>query len=215
MKSLLLILAVFIGMHESSYCRDHNLSAALSDVKNIQYGITAIDAEIKYSGSPVAMVKWDDNLGNNLLFIAEIGDNFNGDVRSKELFVYHFITGRSGNEQLWKIYDYIGDCPVDLTLEFINESLAITDLDNDGVGESSFAYRMSCKGDVSADDMKLMMHEGEKKYALRGSMNLIINGLELEKGSMIVDPSFKNGPPEFLQFAKAHWSKFKAEKSGE
>ncbi len=185
------------------------------DVKNIEYGIRTIPADIIYSGTPVAMVTWEDKSGKNLLFVTETEENFNGDIRSKELYAYHFIIGEKGSKQVWKMYDFIKECPVDLTLAYINESLNITDLDNDGIAESSLIYKMSCTGDVSADGMKLIMHEGEKKYALRGSMNLIMNGQELEKGSMKVDPSFNSAPDEFLEFAKGQWSKFKTEKIGE
>ena len=115
---------------------------------------------------------------------------------------------------MWKINDFVKDCPVDLTLEYIDRSLVITDLDKNGIGESSFLYKMSCKGDVSSDDMKLIMHEDKNKYAIRGSMDLKMNGQELEKGSMKTDPSFDKAPPEFLEYARKQWNIFKTENVG-
>lgn len=215
MKIILIILSILsAGYASKSECLvKKNISS--EDVRNIEYGIKIIPSEISYSGTPVAMVTWEDKSGNNLLFVTETEEKFKRDERTKELYAYHYFTGATENKQLWKIYDYIKDCPVDVTLSYINESLRITDLDNDGTGESSFLYKMSCKGDVSADALKLIMHEGEKKYALRGSMNLIMNGQNLEKGSLKVDPSFNSAPDEFLEFAKVQWSKFKTEKIGE
>ena len=180
----------------------------------IKYGKGNIPDDIKYSGSVVAKAEWKDRLGSNILFITETSENSNEDTRSKELFGYHYITDNSGNIQLWKINDFVKDCPVDLTLEYIDRSLAITDLDKNGIGESTFLYKMSCKGDVSADDMKLIMHEDKNKYAIRGSMDLKMNGQELEKGSMKTDPSFDKAPPEFLEYARKQWNIFKTENVG-
>jgi hypothetical protein len=61
--------------------------------------------------------------------------------------------------------------------------------------------------------MKLIMHEGVTKYAIRGTMLL-----ETPQGSygdeMKVDASFDGAPKEFLPYAKDEWNKFKTEKLG-
>ncbi|MBK8552395.1 MAG: hypothetical protein IPL53_15535 [Ignavibacteria bacterium] len=185
------------------------------DIGHIQYGIMTVPPEMKYAGSVVVMAQWKDRSGSNVLFITETAENSNEDNRSKELFGYHYVTDDEGSRLLWKINDFVKDCPVDLTLEYIDKSLVITDLDKNGIGESSFLYKMSCKGDVSADDMKLIMHEGANKYAIRGVMNLVMEGQELEKGSMKVDPSFDKAPETFREFAKDQWGKFRTEKVGD
>jgi hypothetical protein len=185
-----------------------------TDLGYIKYGIGKVPEDINYQGSVVAMAKWDDKLGSNIVFITETAENSNEDTRSKELYGYHYLSDNSGNVQLWKINDFVKDCPVDLTLEYLDKSLLITDLDKNGIGESCFLYKMSCKGDVSADDMKLLMHEDKNKYAIRGSMNLMMNGKELEKGSMKVGPSFGNAPEEFLDYAMKQWNRFNTENVG-
>ena len=190
---------------------DSNPGAGLGYV---QYGIRKLPGEIEYTGSVISMAQWKDRLGLNILFITETAENSNEDTRSKELFAYHFLDDDPGSRLLWKINDFVKDCPVDLTLNYIDKSLTITDLNNNGIAESGFLYRMSCKGDVSADDMKFIMHEGDKKYAIRGSMNLEMNGEELEKGRMELDPSFKSAPKKFLEFAESQWNKYKTDKIG-
>ncbi|MEO8446466.1 MAG: hypothetical protein ABI528_03175 [bacterium] len=159
----------------------------------------------------VASVQWTDNLGDNLIEVIETDVSWNGDKRTKELYAYHYITNAGEKKQLWKVYDFIKDCEVDVTLNYIDGSLIVTDLNNDGISETIFMYRMSCKGDVSNDDMKLIMHEGSKKYAIRGSMNLIMNGQSLQQGSMKVDGAFDNAPESFLDLAKEQWNKFNTE----
>jgi hypothetical protein len=67
---------------------------------------------------------------------------------------------------------------------------------------------MACKGDVSPDDMKLIMHEGENKYAIRGTMLLKITGEKPYGGEMKIDASFDKAPEEFVEFAKSQWKKY-------
>lgn len=193
----------------------NNTNQISTDLGYIKYGISKVPESIQYSGSVVAMAQWDDKLGSNIVFITESAEISNEDTRSKELYGYHYITDNSEYVRLWKINDFIKDCPVDLTLEYTDKSLIITDLNQNGIGESSFLYKLSCKGDVSSDDMKFIMHEDKNKYAIRGTMNLVMNGQELEKGNMKVDPSFDNAPLEFLEYAKKQWNKFKTENVGD
>jgi hypothetical protein len=84
-------------------------------------------------------------------------------------------------------------------------------MDNNGIAENTFLYKMSCKGDVSPDDMKLIMHEGASKYAVRGSMILEMDGQKYG-GEMKPDASFDKAPQEFLPYAIDQWNKFKTEK---
>ncbi len=182
---------------------------------NIDYRISEVPPGLKYIGKVVAMAKWKDKSGNNLLFISVTDVKSEGVVKDNKLFAYHYILHVQKNKQLWKIYDLINDCPADVTLDYIEGSLIVTDLNKNGIGENSFLYKMSCKGDVSADELKLIMHEGERKYAIRGTMNLVMNGQDLEKGNSKIDASFDKAPAGFREFAKDRWNKFKTEKTGE
>lgn len=183
-----------------------------SGLTNIEYGISKLPPALKdYDGNVVAMAKWEDKLGTNVLFITETEER-GGENRHKELYGYHYIISNKENKLVWKINDFIKDCPVDITLSYIEKSISITDLDKNGIGESSFLYRMACKGDVSPDDMKLIMHEGETKYAIRGIMKLQIAGEETTGGEMKIDASFDKAPKEFADYAKEQWNKFVFEK---
>jgi hypothetical protein len=72
---------------------------------------------------------------------------------------------------------------------------------------------MSCKGDVSPDDMKLIIHEGETKYAVRGSMLMELEGKKYG-GEMKLDPAFDKAPAGFSDYAKEQWKKFETDKVG-
>lgn len=167
----------------------------------------------KVNGIPVAYAGFRDSLGMNHLVITETELENTGDgVASKYLYAYDFAEGEP--EVLWKINDFIKDCMVDVTLEYIDNSLSVTDLDKDGVFETAFLYKLSCKGDVSPDGLKLIMHEGPVKYAVRGVMDLDVTGYGLEKGEMVIDQSFSKAPLEFREYAIERWNKFKLERIG-
>lgn len=183
-------------------------------IKNLTYETGTLPASVKYDGKLVAGAKWEDNNGLNVLIITETPEKTqSGEERMKELFAYQYVIDGESSRQLWKVNDFIKECPLDITLSYMPKSLTITDLDNNGIAENTFMYRMACKGDVSPDDMKLIMHEAGSKYAIRGSMLLELAG-EKYGGEMKIDASFDKAPKEFLDHAKAEWTKFKNEKVG-
>ena len=191
-------------------------TAIPSKLSEIDYNISEIPDDIlkKVEGKVVASARFNDSKGRNIILVYESEQQSGNDgSASKNLFGYHFISGKE-SLLLWKINDYIRQCEVDVTLEYIENSLAITDLDDNGTGESSFLYKLSCKGDVSPDDMKLIMHEGDKKFAIRGTMDLDVTGYGFEKGNMKVDDSFNSAPSVFKDYAIKRWNKFKLERIG-
>ncbi|HMQ78250.1 MAG TPA: hypothetical protein PKE39_05610 [Ignavibacteria bacterium] len=183
-------------------------------IKNISYEPGKLPASVKYEGKIVAGARWEDKNGQNVLIVCETDEKTSGDNRSKELFAYQYILNGEDAKQLWKVNDFIKDCPVDVMLSLIPKSITVTDINKDGIAENTFLYRMSCKGDVSPDDMKLIMHEGENKYAIRGERILLMDGKKYG-GTMNTDPSFNKAPSGFFAYAREQWKKFETEKAGE
>lgn len=183
-------------------------------IKNLVYEPGKIPPSVKYDGKIVAGAKWEDKNGQNLLIVCETEVKSKGDERSKELFAYQYIINGEDSKMLWKVNDFVKDCPLDITLSLIPGSISVTDINKDGIAENTFLYRMACKGDVSPDDMKLIMHEGETKYAIRGQMLLIMGG-EKYGGEMKTDPSYNKAPSGFFAYAREQWKKFETEKAGE
>ena len=175
-----------------------------------------IPSEISYSGSIVTGKRWADNNGENILILTKTkirtkpDEYYQETLSSSELYGYHYVRSGDRYKLLWKINDFIKDCEFDLTLDFINNSLTITDLDNDGVAESTFLYKMACRSDVSPAGLKLMMHENDNKYALRGNMYINIQGYK-EGGSYKIDNAFYSAPDVFLDYAKEQWRDFSHE----
>ncbi|UWY30401.1 hypothetical protein N4T20_10790 [Flavobacterium sp. TR2] len=178
---------------------------------------TQFPASIKYEGFIKNAVRWKDKLGDNIVITTETGYHINKKFTHEtegsdaELFAYHFIA--SGNEvkQTWRVYDYISDCPVDIVASFVKNTFQVTDLDKNGIAETWLMYKTVCHGDVSPSDMKIIMYEGNTKYAMRGENKVAVgiddNGKkQFEGGEYKMDENFKKGSKAFKEFAEKLWS---------
>ena len=86
-------------------------------------------------------------------------------LKEEELFVYHYSITSDNVTLLRKVYDFEKDCgDYDLFLEFIDHSIQVTDLDNNHIGEITFAYKKACISDVSPLGLKLMILENGNKF---------------------------------------------------
>jgi hypothetical protein len=188
----------------------------IEGITDLKYDAKEYEKELKFNGKITASAQWKDKNGLNVIIITETKQEENRKSEydysvSKKFFAYGFIM-KDKFEQEWMIQDFIDNCQVDLTLSYIPKSLSVTDLNNNGIAETTFLYKMSCKGDVSPNDLKLMMHEGKDKYAIRGETILKIQNEKPYGGSMKVDKSFDNAPKEFVDYAKKEFKKFQEEK---
>lgn len=130
--------------------------------------------------------------------------------RSRELTVTHL----AGKKEVWHAKDFVTKCEFDLTLELIEGSIQVTDLDADGEPEISFLYRTACRSDVSPLTVKLLMYEGATKYALRGESRERVGEHELAGGEFKADPAFDRAPRSFVEFAGAQWKTLVVEAAG-
>ena len=199
MKLPFLILTIYFL---SAFAVKAQVSISKLDVKTLP-------KEIKYEGRIRSAISWKDKDGSHILITSETGVHVNKkfkhieDGRDAELFAYHFLMKDETPTQIWKIYDLVQDCVLDLMASFTNDVPRVTDLNHDGIAEVWLVYKRGCFGDVSPREMKLIMYEGTKKYALRGEEKLIMD--KTYGGSYKFDEAFTQGPKEFLKFAKQLW----------
>ena len=177
---------------------------------------TQFPSSIKYEGFIKNAVRWKDKSGDNIVITTETGYHINkkfvheNDGSDAELFAYHFIVSGNETKQTWKVYDYISDCPVDIVASFVKNTFQVTDLNKNGIAETWLMYKTVCHGDVSPCDMKIIMYEGNTKYAMRGENKVAVgiddNGKQqFEGGEYKLDENFKKGPKVFKEFAQKLW----------
>jgi hypothetical protein len=206
-------------------------AAAPHQVQLLPFDPQALPREIRYPGKVVAGARWLDKEGQNLLLLCETGpfpspvppqsrQNPYGERGwAAEVHGYHYVKVKGKYRLLWKMYDLVAICPYDLVATFLPKSLTITDLDGNGIAESTFLYKLGCRSDVSPVPLKLIMHEGKAKYALRGKT--MVPGINPDGtpgkigGQKSLDPGFRHAPQVFRDYALRQWHTFVQEKFGD
>jgi hypothetical protein len=201
-----------------------------------------IPKAIVFDGKLIEAKKWADKNGDNILLITRTGPyrtadstqsyNESGNV---ELHANQYLIKNGSIFNLWQTSEIISDCITDMWMEVFPNSTSITDLDKNGVTETTIVYRYSCRGGVDPSTMKVFLHEGRRSYCLQGEMYLEYEIGKLDKsnfefnlrnitnkeaqkysshpytlnyGRYLDDLDFKNSPPEFLSFAKSKWIEY-------
>lgn len=219
--------------------RLNKLPLQLPKVEPVKGTAADIPATIKLKGKVQEVWKWTDNLGENLLITTVVvpyddkgKDQDEEDGKTGELYAFQYAKKEADYKQIWMITDAEKVCPFDISCEFIKNAAVVTDLDQDGVAETTVQYKLACRSDVSPALMKLVMHEGQTKYALRGVMwygspeekfTVTENDANLETlpgykktddeyyktwGRYESEKEFATAPPEFLKHARQQWMKF-------
>lgn len=168
--------------------------------------------EIAFEGNLKEIIKLKDLNGEHLILITETGEMPSKNIIEHEnetdyrIFAYDFLFDKNENKykQNWKIQDFISNCEFDLMMGFLKNTFKVTDLNKNGIAEIWTMYSMTCTSDVSPSEMKIIMYEGIKKFALRG--NSIVNlGTEKIGGDFELDNSLTKAPQEIREFALKMW----------
>ena len=77
---------------------------------------------------------------------------------------------------------------------FTSGSVAVRDLDENGIGEVSVGWTFRCGGEDAASDAKLVLLDDGSKYILRGRGVVGRAG----SGGFVPDPRPRSWPEEFL-----------------
>lgn len=179
--------------------------------------------EIAFEGKIKDLSQWQDKDGAHIMVTTETGIYASTKFKHEnegldaELFAYHYLFNTKENKYklAWKVYDYISDCPVDIEVSFIKNTFQVTDLDHDNTAEVWMMYHKVCHGDVSPYEMKIIMYEGNQKYAMRGENKIQVSETEFIGGDYKLDNAFVKGPEAFQNFAKKLWNKNVLQKFGE
>jgi hypothetical protein len=161
----------------------------------------------KVRGNIKQFMRWTDHLGDNYLVLT-VTDEIKSPAKTsdKELFGYHFIRKDS---LIWQLNDFEKACSFDNIVEFRNGATKITDLDNNGLSEIWIMYSLACTSDASPRTLKLIMYQGNKKYAIRGTSQPAKNMTdEKNGGKYILSKEFESLPQSFKDFAQKLWARY-------
>ncbi|MCU0333752.1 MAG: hypothetical protein MUF62_01740 [Chitinophagaceae bacterium] len=174
-------------------------------------------AAIPYKGQPVALLTWQQPDGTHYLSLcsSSITEDEEGS-RSQYLYALHAIVSGDSVAVVWKMQDYVQDCPVDVVCRWVDISgkkttpsfVQLTDLDSDGEPEIWLLYRTACHGDVSPADQKLLMYDGAQKHALRGTTKLQVGSTLKMGGDYKADAAMLAAPAALRARASQLWQQF-------
>ncbi len=184
-----------------------------AQIKTTHLTADKLPKEIVYDGKLKDAIHFKDKQSEHYVLTTETGIYKNNkfkhenDGSDAELFAYHYILNAGKPTETWKVYDNIVDCDVDLEAKFIKKTLQATDLDKDGIAEIWLMYKTVCHGDVSPCTMKIIMYEGQEKYAMRGENKVQFSEKEYQGGKYKFDKAFFFAPAVFRNFAEKLWKK--------
>lgn len=181
-------------------------------IKTVPVDKKKIPQSIHYSGHVIDAVQYTDAEGQHLMITTETGnvdvkDEYGASQQKADVFAYNYTIKGSQCTLAWQMHDFTIECPVDTKANYIPNTFAVTDLNNDGKAEVWLMYVTSCRGDVSPASMKIIMHEGTKKYAVRGENKVKLSDKEQYGGRYTMDEAFKTGPGIFREYAVQLWKK--------
>lgn len=166
-------------------------------------------------GKIVAQKRFTDSLGDHAVVITETGvydatpqpGEYSDGNRSVDLHAVALLQTPQGWKVEWRLKDFVHDCDVDLDAHYLPGSLYISDLDQNGLSEVSFAYTLlECTGDVSPYALKFILREGDQKFAIRGHTQIPPHiSPYAQGGDTHFDASWKTAPPAFGEYARRVW----------
>lgn len=174
---------------------------------------TDLPKHLKYAGEFIDAIHWHDSLGENVVIRSHTGiyqtqADIDSGTNSAALFAYRYLVKGDSVELGWKMTDFVKSCELDITANFLEEALVITDLDKDNIAEVWLIYQKACRGDVSPAEMKILMYEENKKHAMKGVRRIQISEKEILGGEYSFGAAFQKGNAVFRQYAKKLWKQF-------
>ena len=175
----------------------------------LEFDGSQLPDDIQYKGDIVMGERWNDQMGENFLILTETEtretDQEGEPALSANLYGYHFAINNGETALLWEIEGAETNCLWDLTLNHIPRSLTITDLDKDGLAESTFLFLRACRSDMSPASLKLHMHEGRESYSLSGKT--VLDG-EIPDPLYTPNPAYETANEAFKTYADEQWKAF-------
>jgi hypothetical protein len=161
----------------------------------LDFDLKALPPQVKFRGKIITGARWRDLRGENILLLTQTG-KFptrgkcpEGRCFDAALYAYHYVKHGNSVSLLWRLTDAQRHCPFDLYAGLFHGSLAITDVDSDGIGQRTFVYKLSCRSDVSPARLKLIMLRERRSMLSREPRNYRM-AMVAEKWSLI-QPSTK------------------------
>lgn len=173
----------------------------------VQLKDLALPAGLEVNGEVDTVLHWTDREGEKYLVISELtkGEFFSEGYQAQLWASCHLVMDDDGLETLWEIKEFnqeIWEAPA-----YINRSVRLSDVDEDGIGETLFLYEIAPDG-LDPSIVKLMFHVKGQKYAIRGQLAAEAESFA-DQEEKNFDPSFSELAPELKDYASQQWDDYR------
>ena len=124
----------------------------------------------------VSIHTWYDADGSNyLILLQRVVNKAHSEFATAtvaEVIAHRYTLNEDKAERVWQVFDHIEPCGLDWVAQFSSPPFSLTDLNQNGITEVSLPYYLGCFGDISYYQMKIIMYEGQQKFAIRGNSAL-------------------------------------------
>jgi hypothetical protein len=202
-----------------------------SDVRSVS--IAALPAAIRELKDISMALQWTDTVGTNIVVSTQKSfapsddpalDYEKGVVRreiglqksppphrdyikvASPPIVYHFLV-RNDSALLWRKIEGVGvGCDNRAKGNRVKSSMVVTDLNKDRIAELWFILKANCVDDETPNEMKIIMHTGNQRYAISGTRILKVDGGTLG-GRYYFDAALQKAPEDFRRYAVLLWNR--------
>jgi len=173
------------------------LSVLAADAKVTSSSVRRADLDgerIAVAGNVISAMNVDDKNGRHILVLTSLSgpsrdEPGNNRTERTDLRATFYSKGNGKWVEEWHIKDGV-DCPMlDHHAAFFGRHVTVTDINSDGIAEVTVPYKMFCGGGVDSDIIKVIMRQGQDKYAIRGESLVRLRGQESFGGSYKADSS--------------------------
>jgi hypothetical protein len=177
----------------ASCCSFVTGSATAADASSRRVDPAFLSREhINITGKLVYGAQVHDRQGQHLLVLSRLvgqsPDQSNPDPNDHvDIRAAYYTRASDKWAQDWVIYDFV-DCPhLDFNAAFLPNTTRVTDVDGDGVDEITVAYKLLCRGGMDFDTVKVIMRQGDMKFAIRGEVQIGLPSGESTNGEPVPD----------------------------
>src|SRR5690606_30563984 len=109
-----------------------------------------VPKEIKFKGKIKTAARWTDQSGDHIVITTETGETKSenapsDDCRDAALYAYHYIIDKDSTYLIWKVHDFIKQCPAVIEPNLIKTIFKETILNNNGVRKVGLRYKTPCQ----------------------------------------------------------------------
>jgi hypothetical protein len=151
-------------------------------------------------------VRFTDKIGEHTAIFYKDSQDDGNEKRSVALKVAQYLQTKSRFYLEWTIRDNVDCEAVDIEGNFFKSLISLTDLDGNGITETTVAYYLTCAGGIEPKLTKVIMRQGVEKYAVRGESLVHIDD-KTEYGGKYSSDVKLDSKPEIKKFLIQLWKK--------